>query len=70
MDEGKDEYDEDVWTVEVQHFERKAINLFQTGVVIMNSRFYTIKFKDQIELWSGSISIHFELKLIKNPNLL
>ena len=28
-DEEKDEYDGDVWMVEVQHFERKGVNLFQ-----------------------------------------
>lgn len=33
-DEEKDEYDEDVWTVEVQHFERKGMNLFQ-GISFM-----------------------------------
>jgi hypothetical protein len=27
--------------------------------VVMGSKFYTIKFKDQIRLASGSISIHF-----------
>jgi hypothetical protein len=30
-DEEKDEYDEDVWTVEVQHFERKGMNLFRAS---------------------------------------
>ena len=32
------------------------------------SRFYTIKFKNQIELGSGSITIHFELKFLKALN--
>jgi hypothetical protein len=32
-------------------------------MVIMGSKFYTIKFKDQIELGSGPISIHFLTKI-------
>jgi hypothetical protein len=36
----------------------------------MGSKIYTIKFKDQIRLGSGSIHIHFELKFIKGTNFL